>query len=138
MDAFLAFLPYALLFLACPLMMLFMYRGGAHEDGHARHHADDRAELARRAAAKDALEHEFMAGRHAVAGAGYKVDWLARAKSDHAGGHGMDHQGTGVRVQPKNNATLTISVPAESGEFEFGCFIPGHYESGMKGKLVVE
>jgi hypothetical protein len=53
MDAFLAFLPYALLFLMCPLVMLFMHRGGSH-DGHTGEqpqvHRDDRAELARRLA----------------------------------------------------------------------------------------
>lgn len=50
MDALLAFLPYALLFLICPLMMLFMHRGhGAHGGGGAPHdHRDGRAELARR------------------------------------------------------------------------------------------
>ena len=48
MDAFLAFLPYALLFLLCPLMMLFMHRGGTHENAHAQGELDDRAELARR------------------------------------------------------------------------------------------
>ena len=50
MEAFLANLPLVLLFLLCPLMMLFMHRGGAH-DGHgaehAAHHIDDRAELAK-------------------------------------------------------------------------------------------
>ena len=56
MDAFLAFLPYALLLLLCPLMMLFMHRGGAHEDGHAQHHADDRAQSARRTAWKDEVQ----------------------------------------------------------------------------------
>lgn len=47
MDGLLAFLPYALLFLLCPLMMLFMHRGGAHDGGHAEHHTGDRAEPAR-------------------------------------------------------------------------------------------
>lgn len=84
------------------------------------------------------IEHEFMAGRQAMTGVGYKEDWLALAKPDRGGGHDMDHQGSGVRVQPKNTATLTITVPAARGEFEFGCFIPGHYEGGMKGRLVVE
>jgi len=48
MDGLLAFLPYALLFLLCPLMMLFMHRGGAHDGGHAEHHTGDRAEIVRR------------------------------------------------------------------------------------------
>jgi hypothetical protein len=57
MEAFLAFLPYALLFLLCPLMMLFMHRGGAHDDGHAPHHTRDRAEPARHVqASKDEVK----------------------------------------------------------------------------------
>lgn len=50
MEALVGFLPYALLFLLCPLMMVFMHRGRAH-DGHAdraQHAVDDRADLARR------------------------------------------------------------------------------------------
>ena len=56
MEGFFSFLPVALLFLLCPLMMLFMHRGGAHdghaEGDHAQHHqVQDRAEIARRLAA---------------------------------------------------------------------------------------
>jgi len=40
MEALIAILPFALLFLLCPLMMLFMHRG------HERH-VDDREELLR-------------------------------------------------------------------------------------------
>lgn len=29
-------------------------------------------------------------------------------------------------------------VPDKSGSFEFGCFVPGHYDAGMSGQLVVE
>ena len=47
MEGFLAILPYALLFLLCPLMMLFMHRGGAHEGGHAEHHTGHPAEPSR-------------------------------------------------------------------------------------------
>lgn len=83
------------------------------------------------------LEHEFMAGREAVLGAGYKQDWLAMAKPEQAGGRGMGHAGEGLRIAPNTTATVTVVVPAEGGDFEFGCFITGHYESGMKGKLVV-
>ena len=52
MEALLANLPFVLLFLLCPLMMLFMHRGGGHEAhggaDHAGHHDPERAELARR------------------------------------------------------------------------------------------
>lgn len=40
MDALIAILPFALLFLLCPLMMLFMHRGQDHR-------TDDRDELLR-------------------------------------------------------------------------------------------
>lgn len=83
------------------------------------------------------IVHEFMAGRQPIAGIGYKEDWLAMADGGHGGGHDMDHPGAGIRVEPNRLATLTITVPADAGEFEFACFVAGHYESGMKGRLVV-
>lgn len=83
------------------------------------------------------IVHEFMAGRQAIAGVGYKEDWLAMANGGHGGGQEMDHQGAGIRVEPNGLAILTITVPADAGEFEFACFIAGHYESGMKGTLIV-
>lgn len=46
MEALISLLPFALLLLICPLMMLFMHRGGGHDHG-----GDDRAELARRVGA---------------------------------------------------------------------------------------
>lgn len=83
------------------------------------------------------VEHEFMAGRQAMAGVGYMQDWLAMAKPGNGGGD-MDHKGAGVRVKPKGSVSLTLTVPVEKGEFQFGCFVAGHYEAGMKGALVVE
>ncbi len=38
MENLVAFLPYALLFLLCPLMMLFMGHGHDHEHDHQAHH----------------------------------------------------------------------------------------------------
>jgi len=29
-------------------------------------------------------------------------------------------------------------VPDQTGEFEFACFVPGHYDAGMVGEVVVE
>jgi uncharacterized cupredoxin-like copper-binding protein len=82
-------------------------------------------------------EHEFMAGRTAVSGKGYATDWLAAASAEGAGGHEMAHTGVGIRVAPNDTARVTVVVPEGVGDFEFGCFIAGHYEGGMKGKLVV-
>lgn len=55
MEALLANLPLVLLFLLCPLMMLFMHRGGEHGGhDHAQHHADPPADAGRSDASKDA------------------------------------------------------------------------------------
>lgn len=85
------------------------------------------------------VEHEFMAGRDPMVGKGYGLDWLALAKVDSDAGHGSGgHTGVGLRVNPGKSGSLTLVVPQDKGEFEFGCFVAGHYEGGMKGKLVIE
>ena len=85
------------------------------------------------------LEHEFMVGTTAMAGRGFMQDWLAMAKLEPLGGHDRSgHAGESVRVPPHGAATLLIVVPPQVGEFEFGCFVEGHYERGMTGKLVVD
>jgi uncharacterized cupredoxin-like copper-binding protein len=85
------------------------------------------------------VEHEFMAGTGAMAGKGYMDDWLAMAKLEPISAtHPSGHTGEGVRIAPHGSATLTIVAPPRVGEFEFGCFVEGHYERGMSGKLVVD
>jgi uncharacterized cupredoxin-like copper-binding protein len=84
------------------------------------------------------LEHEFMAGNDPAIGKGYLKDWLAGAQIRVSSDHGMGHTGEGVRVAPNTTTTLTIVVPSQGGVFEFGCFVSGHYESGMRGRLVVD
>lgn len=82
-------------------------------------------------------EHEFMAGYQATPGRGFAQDWLDLAKVDPVKGHSTGHSGVGLRLAPRGAANITIVVPAEIGEVEFGCFVVGHYESGMKGTLIV-
>ena len=84
-----------------------------------------------------ALEHEFMAGSGVVAGKGYQDDWLARAQPKRAADHSSGHAGIGVKVGPHASAKLTLVVPSETGQLEFGCFAEGHYEGGMHGVIVV-
>lgn len=84
------------------------------------------------------LEHEFMAGI-GRSGSGFAKDWLAQAAVTKVAPHthpGEEHTGMGVRVAPDWFGTVTVQ-PRETGEFEFGCFVPGHYDAGMKGKIVV-
>jgi uncharacterized cupredoxin-like copper-binding protein len=82
-------------------------------------------------------EHEFMAGHHATPGKGFAQDWLDLAKVDGVKGHDAEHSGVGLRLAPRGAANVTIVVPAQVGEVEFACFVVGHYESGMKGRLIV-
>jgi uncharacterized cupredoxin-like copper-binding protein len=86
-----------------------------------------------------ALEHEFMAGRAPVPSRGYNEDWLKRAVpalANHT--HpGEAHLGEGIRVSADWGNRVTLVVPEEKGTYEFGCFIAGHYEAGMKGSIVV-
>ena len=82
-------------------------------------------------------EHEFMAGNQAMPGKGFAHDWLDLAKVDAVKGHDAGHSGAGIRVAPRGAANVTIVVPAQVGEVEFACFVVGHYESGMKGTLIV-
>lgn len=42
-----------------------------------------------------------------------------------------------VHTQPGETMTAGF-VPQETGSFEFGCYVPGHFEAGMVGELVVE
>lgn len=48
-------------------------------------------------------------------------------------------RGTELTVYPRGAATLVLTVPeGKKGEWEIGCLIPGHYESGMRGTFAVE
>ena len=90
-------------------------------------------------------EHEFMAGRSAKPGAGgFQEDLLAGIKVDTKGSTAvmsampeMSHAGFGLRVSAGQTAEASFEVPLLAGTYEFGCFVPGHYEAGMKGVLVI-
>lgn len=78
------------------------------------------------------IAHEaFVGDAHAQA------DHAAGMASAAAGGHG-GHGGAaeGVRLEPGESATVTHPFDAP-GEFEIGCHMPGHYESGMRVVVTV-
>jgi uncharacterized cupredoxin-like copper-binding protein len=85
------------------------------------------------------LEHEFMAGRAPLPSRGYTEDWLKRAVPGLANHThpGEEHLGEGIRVSADWGNRVTLVVPEEKGTYEFGCFIAGHYEAGMKGSIIV-
>jgi len=50
----------------------------------------------------------------------------------------MEHDDpNGRRVEPKKAAEILWRF-TKAGTFEFACLIPGHYETGMKGVVVVK
>jgi uncharacterized cupredoxin-like copper-binding protein len=50
----------------------------------------------------------------------------------------MEHDDpNGKRLDPKKRGELIWRF-TKSGEFEFGCLIPGHREAGMTGKIIVK
>ncbi|HYR92939.1 MAG TPA: hypothetical protein VEP48_01940 [Methylomirabilota bacterium] len=83
------------------------------------------------------VEHEFMAGTNAMAGMGYRSDWLAKAKAKGAQIGAAEHMGLSVRIPAGTTAKLVLMVPPQNAQIEFGCFVEGHYEEGMRGVIVV-
>ena len=89
---------------------------------------------------KSAIEHEFMAGRTSVASGGYAEDLFKDVKVEVVGDKTVGDHGAsfGVLVAAGKTAQLRFTVPVAQGTYEIGCFLPGHYQAGMKGKLVIE
>lgn len=50
---------------------------------------------------------------------------------------GMEHsEPYMIHVAPGDEGTMLWKF-SEAGEFSFGCLVPGHYDAGMKGKVIV-
>lgn len=43
-----------------------------------------------------------------------------------------------VEVEAGESGTAELSIPDETGEWDFYCSVPGHREAGMEGVLTVE
>lgn len=87
------------------------------------------------------VEHEFMAGRQPNPGeGGYAEDLFKGVEVAASGGKAERGHGGGfeLEVERGKTAELTFTAPDRKGTYEIGCFVPGHYQAGMKGKLVVE
>ncbi len=68
-----------------------------------------------------------------------KVSTSVNASKEAAEGETGKMISTEVDVQPGGVATLRFKVPASAkGEWQMACFLVGHYESGMKGTLVIK
>ncbi len=79
--------------------------------------------------------------RPQVSGKAYDIEKVSAtpSKGDEAEGETAKMLSNEVDVEPGGSATLRFTVPASAkGTWQFGCFAPGHYESGMKGTLVID
>ena len=75
------------------------------------------------------VDHEFMLD---------SVANNAKHKKEMEKNPDMEHDDpNGKRLAPKASNELVWRF-TKAGTFEFACLIPGHYESGMKGTVVVK
>ena len=88
------------------------------------------------------LAHEFVIG-DAEAQAAHR-EMMQQMSDGHGheghGGHDMaegEHGGQmpAVTLAPGESATLVWTAPENVDSLEYACNIPGHYESGMSGKI---
>lgn len=53
--------------------------------------------------------------------------------------HEIELEAFGFHIHALPGESVTAGfVPDETGQFEFACFVPGHYDAGMVGAVVVE
>ena len=77
---------------------------------------------------KGETDHEFVMDVH---------DEIIEHKEMMAKFPEMEHDdANAIRLAPGAKGEI-IWTFANSGQFEFACLIPGHYESGMKGDITV-
>ena len=97
----------------------------------------DDAEHAEHAETADHAEDEHEHGSAELAhGAAAAEHDDAQAAHAHGGGH---EHGTMVETQAGETFLMTFTLPEDRrGEWATGCFLPGHYEAGMHGTLIVE
>lgn len=75
------------------------------------------------------VDHEFMLD---------SVENNAKHKIQMEKNPDMEHDDpNGKRLAPKGSNEIVWRF-TKTGAFEFACLIPGHYESGMKGTVVVK
>lgn len=75
------------------------------------------------------LAHEFLLDSF-EANAKHKIEMEKNPEMEH-------DDPNGKRLEPKKSAEILWRF-TKAGTFEFACLIPGHYETGMKGVIVVK
>jgi uncharacterized cupredoxin-like copper-binding protein len=80
------------------------------------------------------MDHEIHFGRDPdLEMRGYRENLFGPGSSD------ASHGFLGLHLKPSESATLHVWIPEERrGEWELGCFIPGHFEAGQRAPFIVE
>ena len=103
-----------------------------------------------RVANKGALEHEIAFGREVVYQEGRASSYRDRLFESlpvdvfvYPAGKKVEVETEGgveaMEMEPGTELWLrTTFAPAAKGEWEIACFIPGHYEQGMRARLIIE
>jgi uncharacterized cupredoxin-like copper-binding protein len=96
------------------------------------------------------IVHHWSVGRTLLPGGGYEHDLLAMMEPEVLSGTGYrlveteegpagGPGGLIIEVAPGGAVTLSLAVPADAtGTWEMACFVPGHYQAGMKKALSIE
>jgi uncharacterized cupredoxin-like copper-binding protein len=96
------------------------------------------------------IVHHWSVGRTLLPGGGYEDDLLAMMKPEVLSGAGYrlveTEEGAAggpggliIEVAPGGAVTLRLAVPADAtGTWEMACFVPGHYQAGMRKALTVK
>ena len=80
------------------------------------------------------VRHEIRFGRNLFHEEQIYDEDLIGYGSEERGAHGS----FSVMLRPGESCTLSLVIPANrTGEWEFGCFMPGHYSFGQHAKLIV-
>ncbi|GAB5470539.1 MAG: hypothetical protein Kilf2KO_35690 [Rhodospirillales bacterium] len=66
----------------------------------------------------------------------FHIDREAAKAMQSSMGHGLHDEPNSVLLEPGQVGEVVWTFPA-SGELEFACNVPGHYDAGMVGKLNV-
>lgn len=100
------------------------------------------------------VAHDWMAGNDLVNTPdekGFRKDLVALLKPQERGrkftpervgvpskADGVKRVSTGAEIEPGGEVTLHFTVPADAkGTWIMACVLTGHYESGMKGSIVI-
>ncbi len=92
-----------------------------------------------------AVKHVAFIGREVVTEDGVAVGYATNLLEDvevKLEGAGWEVEAPGfieLELEPAEEAELIVTIPESlKGEWEIGCFIPGHYQAGMKAPFVIQ